>query len=140
MLIGGSPGSTAGGIKTTTVAVLFLSTLASARGRYRVNAFRYSIDRDTIRQACSIVVIYLGLTFLSILLLCATEGAGGKAASLEVCSAVATVGLSLGLTPSLSLAGKLLLILLMYAGRLGGLSFVLIFGEKKSAFSNEAKP
>ena len=132
MLIGGSPGSTAGGIKTTTVAVLFLSTLASARGRYRVNAFRYSIDRDTIRQACSIVVISLGLTFLSILLLCATEGAGGKAASLEVCSAVATVGLSLGLTPSLSLAGKLLLILLMYAGRLGGLSFVLIFGEKKS--------
>ena len=115
MLIGGSPGSTAGGIKTTTVAVLFLSTWASARGKYRVNAFRYSIDRDTIRQACSIVVIYLSLTFLSIMLLCATEGVSGKVASLEVCSAVATVGLSLGLTPTLSVAGKLLLILLMYA-------------------------
>ena len=78
------------------------------------------------------MVIYLSLTFLSILLLCATEGASGKAVSLEVCSAVATVGLSLGMTPTLSLAGKLLLILLMYAGRIGGLSFVLLFGEKRS--------
>ena len=132
MMIGGSPGSTAGGIKTTTVAVLFLSTLASARGKYRVNAFRYSIDRDTIRQACSIVVIYLSLAFVSIMLLCATDGVSGKAASVEVCSAVATVGLTLGITPGLTLAGKLLLILLMYAGRIGGLSFVLLFGEKKS--------
>lgn len=132
MLIGGSPGSTAGGIKTTTVAVLLLSTFASARGKYRVNAFHYSIDRDTIRQACSIAVVYLSMTFLSIMLLCATDGVSMKAASFEVCSAIATVGLTQGITSALSAAGKLLLILLMYAGRIGGLTFVLLFGEKRS--------
>ena len=132
MLIGGSPGSTAGGIKTTTVAVLVLSTLASARGKSRVHVFRYAIDRDTIRQACSIVVIYLSLTFASMILLCATDPITLKQASFEICSAVATVGLTLGITPTLSVTGKLLLILLMYAGRIGGLTFVLLFGEKRS--------
>ena len=132
MMIGGSPGSTAGGIKTTTVAVLFLSTFASARGKYRVNAFRYAIDRDTIRQACSIVVVYLSMAFVSMMLLCATDGVTMKAASFEICSAIATVGLTQGLTSTLSVVGRLLLILLMYAGRIGGMSFVLLFGEKKS--------
>lgn len=132
MLIGGSPGSTAGGMKTTTVAVLVLSTLASARGKTRVNAFRYAIDRDTIRQACSIAVIYLSLTAVSIMALCAMDPVTVKEATLEVCSAIATVGLTLGITPSLSAPGQILLILLMYAGRIGGLTFALLFGERRT--------
>ncbi len=132
MLIGGSPGSTAGGIKTTTVAVLLLSTFASARAKSRVNVFRYSIDRDTIRQACSIAVIYLSLAAVSVMALCAMEPISLKVAMFEVCSAIATVGLSLGTTPLLSAGGRILLIVLMYVGRIGGLTFVLLFGEKRS--------
>ena len=132
MLIGGSPGSTAGGIKTTTLAVLVLSALASARGRMRVNTFRMSIERETLRQASSILLIYLGMSLTAILAICAIEPFGLKAVTFEVVSAIATVGLSLVLTPQLSAASRVILILLMYAGRIGGLSFVLLFSERRS--------
>ena len=132
MLIGGSPGSTAGGIKTTTVAVLFLSALASAKGRMRVNAFRFSVDRETLRQASSVVMIYLSLTFVSVLTLCAIEPFSLKEILFEVCSAVGTVGLTMGVTPHLGAVSRLILILLMYAGRLGGLTFVLLFSQRRS--------
>lgn len=132
MLIGGSPGSTAGGIKTTTVAVLFLSALASAKGRMRVNAFRFSVDRETLRQASSVVMIYLSLALLSVLTLCAIEPFSMKEILFEVCSAVGTVGLSMGITPQLGAVSRVILILLMYAGRLGGLTFVLLFSQRRS--------
>lgn len=132
MLIGGSPGSTAGGIKTTTVAVLFLSAIVSARGRTRVNAFRYSIDRDTLRQACSILIIYLTMAILAVLALCALDPITLKQAMFEVNSAIATVGLSMGVTSTLSAASRMILILLMYAGRIGGLTFVLLFSERRT--------
>lgn len=132
MLVGGSPGSTAGGIKTTTIAVLFLSAVVSAKGRTRVNAFRYSIDRDTLRQASSIVVIYLGMAAAAVLALCAIDPISLKAALFEVSSAIATVGLTLGETPGLSAAAHVILILLMYAGRIGGLTFLLLFAQRRS--------
>lgn len=132
MLVGGSPGSTAGGIKTTTIAVLFLSAVVSAKGRTRVNAFRYSIDRDTLRQASSIVIIYLGMAAAAVLAVCAIDPISLKAALFEVSSAIATVGLTLGMTPSLSAASHVILILLMYAGRIGGLTFVLLFAQRRS--------
>ena len=116
MLIGGSPGSTAGGMKTTTVAVLLLCTWTSARGRRRDNVFRYSLDRDMLRQACSIVMIYLTMAIFAIMLLCAIEPVSVKEAMFEVNSAIATVGSTLGITPDLSLAGRLLIILLMFVG------------------------
>lgn len=131
MLIGGSPGSTAGGMKTTTVAVLFLCTLTSARGRRRDHVFRYSLDRDVLRQASSIVMIYLSMATVSILFLCAAESVTLKEAMFEVNSAIATVGSTLGITPSLGLAGRFLLILLMFAGRLGGLTFTLLFTQQR---------
>lgn len=132
MLIGGSPGSTAGGIKTTTVAVLFLSAVASAKGRMRVNAFRFSVDRETLRQASSVVMIYLSLALLSVLTLCAIEPFSMKEILFEVCSAVGTVGLTMGITPQLGAVSRVILILLMYAGRLGGLTFVLLFSQRRS--------
>ena len=131
MLIGGSPGSTAGGMKTTTVAVLLLCTWTSARGRRRDNVFRYSLDRDMLRQACSIVMIYLTLAIGAILLLCAVEPVTVKEAMFEINSAIATVGSTLGITPNLGLIGRFLLILLMFAGRLGGLTFTLIFAQQR---------
>lgn len=132
MLIGGSPGSTAGGIKTTTVAVLILSAISSACGRTRVNAFRYNIDRDTIRQACSILTIYLTMALVAILAICAVEPVTLKQAVFEVCSAIGTVGLSMGITPTLGIASRVIIILLMYAGRIGGLTFVLLFSERRT--------
>ena len=132
MLIGGSPGSTAGGIKTTTVAVLLLSTLASARGHTRVTVFRYSIDRDMIRQACSIVCLYLIMAITAIIAICAIDPVGVKETMFEVNSAIATVGLSLGITPTLSAASHVILILLMYAGRIGVLTFILVFSERRT--------
>lgn len=132
MLIGGSPGSTAGGIKTTTIAVLLISTVASACGRNRVHVFRYSIDRDTLRQASSILVIYLTMAIVAILAICAIEPSSLSDVMFEVNSAVATVGLSMNLTPSLSAISHGILILLMYAGRIGGLTFVLLFSERRT--------
>lgn len=132
MLIGGSPGSTAGGIKTTTVAVLLLSMLVSARGRRRVNAFRFRIDNDTLRQASSILHIYLSIAIVSLLVICALEPITVKQALFEINSAIATVGLTLGVTPKLCAASKILLMLLMYAGRLGGLTFAMVFTEAKT--------
>ncbi len=131
MLIGGSPGSTAGGMKTTTVAVLLLCTLTSARGRRRDHVFRYSMDRDMLRQASAIFMIYLTMATASILVLCALDPVTLKEAMFEINSAIATVGLTLGITPTLSLASQYLLILLMFAGRLGGLTFTLIFARKQ---------
>ena len=132
MLIGGSPGSTAGGIKTTTVAVLVLSALASARGYSKVNAFRYSIDRDMLRQASSIVIIYLMMAIMAILAVCAFDpGVTMSQAMFEVNSAIATVGLSLGITSTLSGASRVIIIMLMYAGRIGGLTFALLFSQRK---------
>ena len=131
MLIGGSPGSTAGGMKTTTVAVLLLCTWTSARGRRRDNVFHYSLDRDMLRQACSIVMIYLVMAITAILILCAIEPVTVKEAMFEINSAIATVGSTLGITPHLGLGGRFLLILLMYVGRLGGLTFTLIFAQQR---------
>lgn len=132
MLIGGSPGSTAGGIKTTTIAVLLLSMFVSARGRRRVHVYRYSIDNDTLRQAASILHIYLCIAIAALLTICALEPITVKQAMFEVNSAIATVGLTLGITPTLCTASKILLMLLMFAGRLGGLTFTMIFTQTKS--------
>ena len=77
-------------------------------------------------------MIYLLLAFVSVLALCAIEPFGLKEITFEVCSAVGTVGLSMGITPQLSAASRLILILLMYAGRLGGLTFVLLFSQRRS--------
>ncbi len=131
MLIGGSPGSTAGGMKTTTVAVLLLCTWTSARGGRRDHIFHYSMDRDMLRQASSIFMIYLTMAITSIMLLCALEPVTVKEAMFEINSAIATVGLTLGITPTMGLPGQYLLILLMFAGRLGGLTFTLIFARQQ---------
>ena len=131
MLIGGSPGSTAGGMKTTTLALLILGLISSARNSRNVVIFKRRINEHAIHQASSILVIYTGAVLLSSMLMARFEHCGGEDLLFEAASAIGTVGLSVGITPYLTVASKCILMLLMFAGRVGGLSLLLIFAEKK---------
>ena len=138
MLIGGSPGSTAGGLKTTTLAVFVLATVATARRENEVHLYNRRFENDASYQAGAIVCVYILVAVISTFTICAIEGAGIgggiplDSVAFEVVSAVGTVGLSHGITAGLHAASKCILILLMYFGRVGGFTLVLIFtGEKK---------
>lgn len=130
MFIGGSPGSTAGGVKTTTAAVFLFSTIRLAQNKETIVTFKRRIDDRIVRQAGSVVCVYLGIVVVGTALICAVEPVGLREAMYEVVSAIATVGLTMNLTPTLCWFSKLLLILLMYAGRLGGISIFLALAEE----------
>ena len=124
MLIGGSPGSTAGGMKTTTIAVLFAAVFAVFKRREDAQCFGRRIDGDAVRQAAAILVLYLTLFFAGGIIISLVEGLPIDLCLFEAASAVGTVGLSLGLTPSLGLVSHIVLILLMFLGRVGGLTLL----------------
>lgn len=134
MLIGGSPGSTAGGLKTTTLAVFVLSMWATSHRYDEIHLYKRRFESDASHQASAIVCLYVLLAISSTMLICAIEGTGAslEQVSFEVISAIGTVGLSHGITAGLHEVSKVILILLMYFGRVGGFTLVLIFsGEKK---------
>ena len=131
MFIGGSPGSTAGGIKTTTFAVLVLSALAAAKRYGSVTVFKRKLDENTIVQASSILSVYLACVFAAVLIICAVEPYSLTQVLFETVSAIGTVGLTLGITPSLCAISKLVLIFLMFAGRVGGLTLMLVLAERR---------
>ena len=134
MLVGGSPGSTAGGLKTTTLAVFVLSMWATSRRYDEIHLYKRRFEADASHQASAIVCLYVLVAIASSMLICAVEGAGAslEAVAFEVISAVGTVGLSQGITAGLHAFSKVVLILLMFFGRVGGLTLVLVFsGEKK---------
>lgn len=131
MLIGGSPGSTAGGIKTTTVVVMLLTTIASARHNSHVEIFKRRLSENTLRQASAICSVYLTAVIASALFICAIEPYSMKQVLFEVSSAIGTVGLTTGITSSLTAVSKAILIVLMYAGRVGGLSLMLVLAENR---------
>lgn len=135
MLIGGSPGSTAGGIKTTTLAVFVLSMWATSRRYDEIHLYKRRFEGDASHQASAIVCLYVLLAVVSTMLICAIEGATNASLGgvmFEVVSAIGTVGLSQGITAGLHAVSKVILILLMYFGRVGGFTLVLIFsGDKK---------
>ena len=131
MFIGGSPGSTAGGVKTTTLAVVFLSA-AAAVARSEPSAFRRRIDGVTVRQAVSIFTIYLTGTLVATMIICALEQVTIRDSLFEVVSAIATVGLSTGITATLCGSSKVLLSLLMFMGRIGGLSMFLAISANQT--------
>lgn len=132
MAIGGSPASTAGGIKTTTVFIVLLSAAASARNVKHVTVFKKRIETETIRQATSIVTIYVCAIFACSALIAMVEPFAASDIIYEVASAAGTVGLSVGITSGLSVFSKIILILLMFFGRIGGLSLVLVLTEKQT--------
>jgi len=133
MFIGASPGSTGGGIKTVTFAVLLLSIVAIARGDTEVCAFRRTLPRAIVTKALAVIVVSLGFVLLATLALSIAEAP--KRYDLirilfETVSAFGTVGLSTGITKDLSTAGKIVIIITMFVGRLGPLTMVLAMGER----------
>ena len=124
MLVGGSPGSTAGGMKTTTAAVLFLAGATVFRRRDDVECFRRRIGQDVIRNAGTILFLYLALFSLGSAVLCRVEQLPLLTCLFETGSAVGTVGLTLGITPGLHAASKIVLMILMFLGRVGALTLV----------------
>ena len=133
MFIGGSPGSTAGGIKTTTLAVFVLSTIASARRYEEIHLYKRRFEADASHQASAIVCLYILFAVASILLISGVEGLTYTIDKIvfEVVSAIATVGLSQGITADLHAFSKVVLILLMFFGRVGGFTMVLIFSDER---------
>lgn len=124
MLVGGSPGSTAGGLKTTTIAVLILNAFACFKRKENVCAFGRRIDDSVIKNAATIVMMYITLFFIGGVAICTIEKLPLVASLFETASAIGTVGLTLGITPKLSLASQIILIVLMYLGRVGGLTLI----------------
>lgn len=131
MFIGGSPGSTAGGIKTSTLAVVFFAMISMSKGHNGVTLFKRSLGSDIVKQAAVIIVIYLTGILVATMVICHIEPYPITDILFETISAAATVGLSRGLTPSLSTASHIILAFLMFGGRIGGLSLMLVFGEQK---------
>ena len=124
MLVGGSPGSTAGGMKTTTLAVVLSTTVSVFRHKEHAHFFGRRIDHETVRNAMAILMMYLTLFLSGGLVISQIEGLPLLSCLFETASAVATVGLTLGLTPNLGLISRSILILLMYIGRVGGLTLI----------------
>ena len=127
MLIGGCSGSTAGGLKVITVLVLVLFVLSRARGRSRTCVFRRNIPGEKVMDALTIVSIVVGLALIGAVVICTTSAVSFTDALYETASALGTVGLTAGVTPQLSLAAQLMIILFMYFGRVGVLTLSLGF-------------
>lgn len=132
MLIGGSSGSTAGGVKTVTMVVLLLFIAARARGRDSVSVFKRSVPNSQVLDAMTIVAIVMGLAVFGSIFICVTSPVSFVDAAFETVSALATVGLTAGVTPLLSVPAQILIIVYMYFGRVGVLTISLGFlmGDK----------
>jgi trk system potassium uptake protein TrkH len=130
MFIGGNPGSTAGGIKTITFVILIGSAVTLSRGRGELNLFQRRIPIDTAVRSGVIVLMSLLFVALGLTLLSFTDAQRGMLrVAFETFSAFGTVGLSMGITPELSVPGKLVVIGLMFVGRLGPLTMALALVE-----------
>ncbi|WP_042194483.1 TrkH family potassium uptake protein [Paenibacillus sp. FSL H7-0737] len=131
MFIGASPGSTGGGVKTTTFTIMIGAVIAMLRGREDVVLFRYRLAQERIYKALTLTLLALLLVLTVSMLLSTTEDSNFLAILFETTSAFATVGLTMGLTPELSIFGKILICLTMFAGRLGPLTLVYALGPKQ---------
>ncbi len=134
MLIGGSPGSTAGGMKTTTIAVLIAAAISVFCRKESAGFFGRRISDSTIKNAATIFLMYVLLFLGGALVISRIENIPMITCLFETASAIGTVGLSLGITPTLGICSKIILILLMFFGRVGGLTliFAAISGTKKT--------
>lgn len=138
MLIGGSPGSTAGGLKTTTVAIFVLSALSSFKRRSDVSVYSRKINNKAVKNASALVFLYLTLFLLGGIIINMTDGCDMLSSLFESASALATVGLSLGLTTKLGVISRTYLMILMYIGRVGGLT--LLYGALTDTMNEKKYP
>lgn len=137
MMIGGSTGSTAGGMKTTTIAVLFIGILAMFRRRKSMESFGRRIEDGVIRNAACILSSYLLLSVAAAMMIASIEQVSILSALFESVSAIGTVGLSLGMTPALSAISALVIAVLMVIGRVGSITILLAFSPDKMTASSK---
>jgi trk system potassium uptake protein TrkH len=130
MFIGANPGSTGGGIKTTTFVSLLVAIFANLRGKKEYTIFERTLPRETVDKAITITFCGLFLIFIITGLLTLTEEAGIITLLFETVSAFGTVGLSLGVTPSLTSLGKVAIMFTMYAGRIGTLTLAFALAQR----------
>jgi len=131
MFIGGSPSGTAGGVKTVTMIILILSMLAAVKGTDEVRAFHRKISDNYVRRAVAVIVVFFVALIVITMALSITEEGSFIDILFEATSATATVGLTRGFTGSLTTAGKWIIIIAMYLGRLGPITMALAFNAKK---------
>ena len=124
MLVGGSPGSTAGGMKTTTLAVLIANTLACFRRKEDAQMFGRRIENSTVKDAATIFMMYIVLFFGGAIVISAVEDLSFSTCLFETASAIGTVGLTLGITPGLGVISQIILMILMFLGRVGSLTLI----------------
>ena len=132
MFIGGSPGGTAGGVKTVTMMVLLIYVWSNLRASKGVNIFHRRMDDDVIRKASNVVMISVLMAVSAVIFICYLQPSlPVEDVMFEVFSAIGTVGMSTGLTRELGMGSRIVIILLMYCGRIGSMSFALSFTERK---------
>lgn len=131
MFIGGSPGSTAGGVKTTTIVVMYLYLHSNIQRTYGVNAFGRRLEEDAIKRASAIFILNLTLALAVAVYIMAAQQLPMQDVLLETFSAIGTVGMSTGITRALEPMSRILIIFLMYCGRVGSMSFALSFTQNK---------
>lgn len=129
MLIGGAPGSTAGGMKMTTIAVLFLAMFSTFRRKEDVNCFGRRITENVIKNAAAILLMYLSLFLIGAFVISCVEGLPLQTCLFETASAIGTVGLSLGITSQVGTLSHIILMVLMFLGRVGGLTLIFAMGS-----------
>lgn len=131
MFIGGSSGSTAGGVKTTTVAVILIFLIAGMRGQDNIHFYKRRIRDDILRKSVIIISTNLLLLLFGAIVLCAVQGVSITDAVFETTSAISTVGMTTGITRDLNLISELVIIFLMYCGRVGSISFGISLFERR---------
>lgn len=131
MFIGASPGSTGGGIKTTTIGVLIVYVISIVKNRQHTTLFNRRIDWEVMNKAIAILIISIMYIATVIMIMLAVENFSSEAVIFEVVSAFGTVGLSVGITPELSVISKILIICTMFLGRLGPMTLAIAFGGVK---------
>ncbi|MGH4139416.1 TrkH family potassium uptake protein [Clostridium sp.] len=141
MFIGGSPGSTAGGIKTATVVVIFMTVVSMVRGRDDTEIFQMRINKETVYKSLVIFILGLALVIAVTMILSITEQGGVPFEYFlyEATSAFATVGLTLGLTAKLTFLGKIIISITMYAGRVGPFTIILALAKRRNSRSGTIK-
>ena len=134
MFIGGSPGSTAGGVKTTSVIVLLFYAGAMVLNKEDINLFGRRLTDEVVKKANAVVIINATLTIVATVIIMALQPLlNFEDVLFEVLSAIGTVGMTVGITRDLDIIARVILIVLMYCGRLGSLSFALVFAQKNTS-------
>lgn len=130
MFIGAGVGSTSGGVKTTTIAILLAAVIAFAKGKRDVVIFKRRIENDTIRHAASILIVYMSAVLISTAIICFTDGIRLQDALFETIAAVSTVGYTRVGIQNMSVLAQIIMMILMYGGRIGFMSLLMVFWEK----------